>query len=128
MVFGEVYDFRFGIMGVAFLSIAVGVIVGFLAWVGYFYFYADKKFAEIMATGAMPPPEARLVPGLIFTWFIPAGLLLYGELNIFASCIKPPTTNLPSQHGHLANLYTGWYPLLVSSSQSLESSSSLSAC
>ncbi|PIA94360.1 Caffeine resistance protein 5 [Cercospora beticola] len=77
MVFGEIYNFRFGIMGVAFLSIAVGVLLGFLAWVGYFYFYADKTFAKIMATGAMPPPEARLVPGLIFTWFIPAGLFLY---------------------------------------------------
>ena len=78
-MFRDIYGFRFGVLGVAFLSIAVGCLLAIIVWIGYFYFFADKVLAEIMATGVMPPPETRLAPGLIFTFFIPAGLFLFGK-------------------------------------------------
>ena len=59
----------------------MGCLLAIIVWIGYFYFFADKVLAEIMATGVMPPPETRLAPGLIFTFFIPAGLFLFGELH-----------------------------------------------
>ncbi|KAI5361852.1 Putative major facilitator superfamily, MFS transporter superfamily [Septoria linicola] len=77
LVFRDVYGWSFGIMGLAFLSIAVGCLLAVLVWLGYFYFYANKHIAAMMATGVMAPPETRLAPGLLFTFFIPAGLFIF---------------------------------------------------
>ncbi|KAF7194201.1 Cycloheximide resistance protein [Pseudocercospora fuligena] len=75
IVFGEIYHFSFGIMGAAFLCIAVGCLLAVIVWCGYFYFYADKQMAKISLENV--PPEARLAPGLLFTWTIPAGLFIF---------------------------------------------------
>lgn len=75
MVFGEVYHFSFGVMGVAFLSIAVGCILAVIVWCGYFYFVADKQIAKMQLENV--PPEARLAPGLIATLIIPVGLFIF---------------------------------------------------
>ncbi|KAL1591776.1 hypothetical protein SLS60_011775 [Paraconiothyrium brasiliense] len=79
LVFQGVYKFSFGSLGLAYLAIVIGNFAAVGVWNGYFYFVADKQISAMMAGGVVIPPETRLVPGLIATFFTPAGLFIFGK-------------------------------------------------
>ncbi|KAK6386925.1 hypothetical protein LTS17_000189 [Exophiala oligosperma] len=73
LVYGDEYGFNLGQIGLAFLSVLVGLVLAMMLYCSYFYFYADAKMASMQVV----PPEARLWPGLVATFFIPAGLIIF---------------------------------------------------
>ncbi|RFU23778.1 hypothetical protein B7463_g12560, partial [Scytalidium lignicola] len=75
IVYGGIYGFSLGEIGLAFLAVLVGLVIAVMLYCSYFYFVADAKFAHSGPEGV--PPEARLWPGLIATFFIPIGLFIF---------------------------------------------------
>lgn len=88
LVYGDVYGFDLGEIGLAFLSVLVGLVVAVALYCSYFYFYADARMEKktsleqeeetTVPPPPPPPPEARLWPGLVATFFIPIGLFIFG--------------------------------------------------
>jgi DHA1 family multidrug resistance protein-like MFS transporter len=76
LVYIGVYGFSLGQLGLTFLAVLIGLIVGVVMYCGYFYYMGDPQMAKMETV----PPEARLWPGLIATFFIPAGLFIFGKL------------------------------------------------
>lgn len=79
IVFQGVYGFDLGELGLAFLAVLAGLLTAMVAYMAYFYFVADPRFAK-MEPGSITP-EMRLVPGLFASFCIPVGLFLFGKLN-----------------------------------------------
>lgn len=77
LVYRDIYGFNLGQLGLAFLAVLIGLIVGVIVYCFYFYFIGDPKMAKMESV----PPEARLWPGLIASFFIPIGLFIFGELT-----------------------------------------------
>ncbi|CAK4034444.1 MFS general substrate transporter [Lecanosticta acicola] len=75
MVFGQVYHFSFGVLGIAFLCIVVGCILAVAVWCAFFFVVADKQMEKMKLENV--PPEARLAPGLVATLAIPVGLFIF---------------------------------------------------
>jgi DHA1 family multidrug resistance protein-like MFS transporter len=75
IVYRGVYGFDLGMLGLTFLAVLIGLIVGVLMYCGYFYYMGDPKMAKMETV----PPEARLWPGLIAAFFIPIGLFMFGK-------------------------------------------------
>ncbi|KAI9703032.1 MAG: hypothetical protein M1820_006023 [Bogoriella megaspora] len=75
LVYSDIYDFNLGELGLAFLAVLAGLIIGVILYCTYFYYIGDPKMAKMEAV----PPEARLWPGLAASFFIPVGLFLFGK-------------------------------------------------
>jgi DHA1 family multidrug resistance protein-like MFS transporter len=80
LVYPIIYNFNLGETGLPFLSVLVGLIVGVPAYCAYFYYHAEPIMVSTPGFGA---PEARLVPGLIGSFFIPVGCFLFGKFPTF---------------------------------------------
>lgn len=76
LVYQDIYGFNLGELGLAFIAVLIGLIVAVVVYCAYFYFIGDPKMAK-MEPGTVPP-EARLWPGLVATFFIPVGLFIFG--------------------------------------------------
>ena len=74
LVYRDIYNFNLGELGLAFLAVLAGLIIGVVLYCTYFYYIGDMKMAKMQAV----PPEARLWPGLAASFFIPVGLFLFG--------------------------------------------------
>jgi DHA1 family multidrug resistance protein-like MFS transporter len=74
LVYIDLYHFNIGEMGLTFLSITVGVVVSIIVYYAYIYY---KLEPEIMKYG-LGAPERRLVPAIVSSFFLPAGLFLFG--------------------------------------------------
>lgn len=74
LVFEGVYGFSLGSVGLAFLSVLVGLLVAVLLQCGYIFFIAPNQLAKLENV----PPEARIWPGLWATFMIPLGLFIFG--------------------------------------------------
>jgi DHA1 family multidrug resistance protein-like MFS transporter len=75
LVYGDIYGFNLGEIGLAFLAVLIGLIVGVVVYCAYFYYIGDPKMAKMESV----PPEARLWPGLIGSFLIPVGLFIFGK-------------------------------------------------
>lgn len=73
LVFGAMHGFNLGQTGLTFLSVAVGVVLAVAAYWVYIYFSAEPA----MRSSGLGTPERRLIPGLVTTFLIPAGLFLF---------------------------------------------------
>ena len=76
IVYGGTYGFDLGETGLAFLAVLAGLTTAMGLYCSYFFFFADAKFSR--AEPGSIPPEARLWPGLVATFFIPFGLFIFG--------------------------------------------------
>lgn len=88
LVYEAMYHFNLGQMGLTFLSVTVGVIVS-IAWYWYYIYFVVEP--SIRANG-LGSPERRLIPALFVTWFVPAGLFIFGwtadkDIHWIVSCI-----------------------------------------
>ena len=77
LVYRDIYGFNLGELGLAFLAVLIGLVVGVVIYCGYFYYIGDSKMAKMEAI----PPEARLWPGLVGSFLIPSGLFIFGRLH-----------------------------------------------
>ncbi|KAF7188717.1 Caffeine resistance protein 5, partial [Pseudocercospora fuligena] len=73
LVYQGIYGFDLGQLGLTFLSLLIGLLVGVHIYCGYFYFIGDPAMSKMDSV----PPEARLPPGLGGSIVIPIGLFLF---------------------------------------------------
>lgn len=73
-VFGGRYGFSTGTVGLTFLGLGIGSLVG-LGTVGV---VSDSVFHRKVAAGEMEMPELRLLPMVYFSPFMCVGLFWYG--------------------------------------------------
>jgi len=88
LVYEGMYHFNLGEMGLTFLSVTVGVMISIAAYWAYIWFVVEP---EIRRSG-LGAPERRLLPALVVTWFVPAGLFVFGwtadpSIHWIVSCI-----------------------------------------
>jgi len=113
LIYQDIYHFNLGELGLAFLSVLVGLLIALVFYCSYFHWIADPRYAKSEQEGIEVQPEARLVPGLFGTFLIPIGIFIYGKL---------PDTNIlsgvanSSQPGPLAIRSTISSPYSVSRS------------
>jgi hypothetical protein len=78
-IFEDIYHFSLQNVGPTFLGLAVGNILGFIAMVLLSRIALKKRIAAMKAGKAGPmPPEKRLLPALIGSWFVPVSLFWIG--------------------------------------------------
>jgi DHA1 family multidrug resistance protein-like MFS transporter len=68
------YGFNLGEMGLTFLSITVGVILAISCYWAYVYYVVEP----FIRSNGLGPPERRLIPALVSSFFCPVGLFLFG--------------------------------------------------
>jgi MFS transporter, DHA1 family, multidrug resistance protein len=73
LVYGEMYGFNIGEMGLAFLSITIGVSIAITTYWAYLYYFNDPW----MRKNGFGQPERRLLPALVATLFCPVGLFIF---------------------------------------------------
>lgn len=84
LVYPEIYGFNLGQTGLPFLSVLVALAISLSAYCSYFYYHAEPIMLREPGFG---PPEARLVPGLIASFFVPVGCFLFG-MSPNACCME----------------------------------------
>ncbi|KAG9249800.1 CefM protein [Emericellopsis atlantica] len=72
-VFGEIYDFSIGEIGLAYLGIAIGLLIG-----NMIFGFASDRLLSRMSQGKSPKPEFRLPLMIPAALCIPACLFMYG--------------------------------------------------
>jgi DHA1 family multidrug resistance protein-like MFS transporter len=75
LVYCNIYGFNLGQLGLTFLSVLIGLIVGVIMYCAYFYYVGDPKMKKMTEVS----PEARLWPGLVASFLIPVGLFIFGK-------------------------------------------------
>ncbi|KAK7184274.1 major facilitator superfamily transporter [Paraphaeosphaeria sporulosa] len=95
LVYETLYHFNLGEMGLTFLSVTAGVIIAIAAYWAYIFKVVEP---EIRRNG-LGAPERRLIPALIVTWFVPAGLFLFGwtsnaNIHWIVSCVGIALTTI----------------------------------
>lgn len=75
IVYIEGYHMNLGEMGLTFLSITVGVIVGTVAYWAYVYFVTEPDIRK----NGLGAPEKRLIPALYASFLCPVGLFIFGK-------------------------------------------------
>jgi len=88
LVYNVMYHFNLGELGLTFLSVTVGVILS-VVWYWYYIYYHVEPRIKSEGLGA---PELRLRPALFVTFFVPAGLFIFGwtaneDIHWIVSCI-----------------------------------------
>ncbi|KAH7372210.1 major facilitator superfamily domain-containing protein [Cadophora sp. MPI-SDFR-AT-0126] len=73
LVFPVIYGFNLGESQLPFLAVVVSLLFCIPPYC-YYYYYIVEPRVKISGFG---PPEERLIPGLIATFFVPAGLFLF---------------------------------------------------
>jgi DHA1 family multidrug resistance protein-like MFS transporter len=90
MVFPVMYGFNLGESSLPFLSVVVTLFPCAPLYCCYYYSIVEPRVLK----NGFGPPEERLIPGLVTTLFIPAGLFLFGESQHFISCDE--VSSMPS--------------------------------
>lgn len=88
LVYRDIYGFSLGAMGLAFLSMMVGIFITIVGLGYYMYFIVDRSSVNDA------PPEKKLIPGIFGSICMPVGLFLFGRFSIFMVCsMQPQLTN-----------------------------------
>ena len=74
LVFGGVYGFNLGQVGLAFLGLLVGSVVAYLIFVVWFFAFASRKFDDL----GYNKPEERFIPLMAGCIFVPICLFVFG--------------------------------------------------
>jgi DHA1 family multidrug resistance protein-like MFS transporter len=75
LVYIGMYGFNLGVMGLAFLSITVGVVIAITCYWSYVYWKVEPEIRE----HGLGAPERRLIPALVAAFLCPIGLFLFGK-------------------------------------------------
>lgn len=74
LVYIDLYHFNIGEMGLTFISITVGVIISIVLYYAYIYYVMEPEIRKY----GLGAPERRLVPAIIASFLLPAGLFIFG--------------------------------------------------
>jgi len=88
LVYGGMYGMNLGEMGLTFLSVTVAVIIS----ISWYWWYIYFKVEPSIRNHGLGAPERRLIPALFVTFFVPAGLFIFGwtsrpSIHWIVSCI-----------------------------------------
>ena len=75
IVYGEIYRFKGGELGLTYLANLVGVALCVPIYMAYYRFIVERRTGR----EGEAPPENFLIAGLWSSWILPAGLFLFGE-------------------------------------------------
>jgi MFS transporter, DHA1 family, multidrug resistance protein len=96
------YGFNLGESSLPFLSVVVALLLCVPSYCGYYYYIVEPQVEK----SGFGPPEQRLIPGLIATFFVPAGLFVFGELSrVPHFCTNESTANEPIAWTANANVH-----------------------
>jgi DHA1 family multidrug resistance protein-like MFS transporter len=93
IVYLGMYGFNLGQMGLAFLSIIVGALLGVFCYWAYVYWVVEPDI-RVNGLGA---PERRLIPALVAAFFLPIGLFIFGMLVQLLNSSHGPHTLTPCE-------------------------------
>jgi MFS transporter, DHA1 family, multidrug resistance protein len=96
VVYSAGYGFDLGETGLAFIGVMVGLLVALPLYCAYFHWHAEPVMLSQPGYG---PPESRLMPAIIASFFVPIGLFLFGKRP--ESRLTRITMLIQSQHGRL---------------------------
>lgn len=71
------YGFNPGGASLPFLSVVVALAICMPAYCGYYYYIVEPQVKK----NGFGAPESHLIPGLVATFFVPAGLFLFAKLH-----------------------------------------------
>lgn len=74
IVYVEIYHFNIGELGIVFLCIIVGCVLGITVYVAYQWYYLEPDIKK----NGLRAQEHRLVPALFAVWLLPVGLFWFG--------------------------------------------------
>ncbi|KKY18450.1 putative major facilitator superfamily transporter [Phaeomoniella chlamydospora] len=74
LVYVEEYGFNLGELGLVFLTIIIGCILGLATYFAYQRYYLEPDIKK----NGLRSQEHRLVPGLFAVWLLPIGLFWFG--------------------------------------------------
>lgn len=75
IVYGDVYHFKGGELGLMYLANLVGVALCVPIYMAYYRLIVERKTAR----NGESPPEHFLIAGIWSIWILPAGLFLFGK-------------------------------------------------
>ncbi|KAK3676347.1 hypothetical protein LTR78_003621 [Recurvomyces mirabilis] len=81
LVYIDKYHFSVGEMGLAFLSILIGALLGIAGYYTYLYYVVEPD----MIKNGLGKPERRLIPALVASFLLPIGLFMFawtGDANV----------------------------------------------
>lgn len=125
LVFEEVYDFSVEQIGMVFISIVIGCVLGAITLI-----LSDVFFYRPQVSRYPPhqvPPEHRLYPAMIGSIGLPLGLFWFGwTAKAGISWASPVVAMIPFAWGNLC-LFTGTLQYLIDSYEGLTIASAVSA-
>jgi hypothetical protein len=68
------YGFNLGESILPFLGVTTALAIAAPAYCGYYHYIVEPRVKRV----GFGPPEGRLVPGLLATFFVPVGLFIFG--------------------------------------------------
>ncbi|KAK5938229.1 hypothetical protein PMZ80_009199 [Knufia obscura] len=74
LVYIGIYGFNIGTLGIVFLVIIIGCVIGLAIYVGYNWFYLEPDIKK----NGLREQEHRLVPALFAVILLPAGMFWFG--------------------------------------------------
>jgi DHA1 family multidrug resistance protein-like MFS transporter len=77
LVFPVMYHFNLSESSLPFLTVVVALLICVPSYCGYYYYKVELQVKKTR----FGPPEQRLIHGLIATFFVLAGLFVFGELS-----------------------------------------------
>jgi len=77
LVFPVMYHFNLSESSLPFLTVVVALLIRVPSYCGYYYYKVELQVKKTR----FGPPEQRLIHGLIATFFVLAGLFVFGELS-----------------------------------------------
>jgi DHA1 family multidrug resistance protein-like MFS transporter len=75
LVYPVIYHFNLGESTLPFLAIVAGLLLCMPLYGGYYYYFVEP----LVKVSGFGPPEDRLKPGLVCTFFVPIGMFIFGE-------------------------------------------------
>lgn len=84
LVFPVMYSFNLGESNLPFLSVVVSLLICVPLYCWYYLYIVEPR----VKLNGFGPPEERLIPGLIATFFVPAGLFIFGKSDQSMSCYE----------------------------------------
>ncbi|KAB5530388.1 multdrug transfer [Coniochaeta sp. 2T2.1] len=73
LVYMDIYGMNYGEMGAVFMSVLIAVLVVGVPYMAFIHYVVNKAVRE----GRQLQPEVRLIPGVVASFLVPAGLFLF---------------------------------------------------
>ncbi|KAE9403832.1 MFS general substrate transporter [Gymnopus androsaceus JB14] len=110
VIFGTIHGLNLGQIGLTFIPICIGMILGMLTLLLF-----NRRYGEILAKKGSVQPEERLLPVLLGGTFVPISIFWLGWTSFESISIwSPILSGLPFGYGFIM-IFTGVSQMLIDS-------------